>query len=210
MTGYAHFLIGTSVSIVTIAAVGHSISWQTAVIGLAVGCVAALLPDLDTEHSILKHAIYAHGRPKIVGRIKRRSSLIEIVFISILGGLEIIVRSVAYLIVMVPSLLLEHRAMTHYLITPLVIWVILAPLLALFHQPQFYGFIFFIGYLSHLLSDCLTYSGVQLFAPFSRRSIHLLPYKLRFTNSEGGSTGEKITLGIIGISSILLILWLTK
>jgi inner membrane protein len=54
----------------------------------------------------------------------------------------------------------KHRGMLHSLIVGLILSLVIA---AVNHWA---GFGFFVGYLSHLLIDCFTKSGVALFWPF--------------------------------------------
>lgn len=69
---------------------------------------------------------------------------------------------------------LRHRGITH----TLCLWglVSVAALIAL---PQPLALAISAGYASHLLSDCLTLSGLPLLMPLSHRMIHLLPRPLR-------------------------------
>jgi membrane-bound metal-dependent hydrolase YbcI (DUF457 family) len=48
------------------------------------------------------------------------------------------------------------------------------------HWPLPFAFAFSVGYLSHLLADTLTHSGVPLLGPLSQHRVHLLPGILRF------------------------------
>ena len=56
--------------------------------------------------------------------------------------------------------LTKHRGFLHSLIVGLLLSLIIASI------SQWAGFGFFVGYISHLLLDCLTKSGVKLFWPF--------------------------------------------
>lgn len=55
----------------------------------------------------------------------------------------------------------RHRGMLHSLIVGLLLSLIIASV------SQWAGFGFFVGYMSHLLLDCFTKSGIALFWPFS-------------------------------------------
>jgi len=56
----------------------------------------------------------------------------------------------------------RHRGVFHSLICGLALSIIIT----IFHR--WAGIGFFIGYLSHLLLDCLTRQGIKLFWPFSK------------------------------------------
>lgn len=60
----------------------------------------------------------------------------------------------------------KHRGFLHSIYFPLILGMILW-----FYVGFFYGFALFIGYLSHILSDALTVSGVNLLHPFSHLHI---------------------------------------
>jgi membrane-bound metal-dependent hydrolase YbcI (DUF457 family) len=68
---------------------------------------------------------------------------------------------------------LHHRGPLH---TPLVALVLSAILLLLVQIPPVLALVFFWGYISHLMADGLTMSGVPFLYPFSRRHHHLVPH----------------------------------
>jgi len=55
----------------------------------------------------------------------------------------------------------RHRGFLHSLVVGLLFSLIIASI------SQWAGFGFFVGYMSHLLLDCFTKSGIALFWPFS-------------------------------------------
>jgi inner membrane protein len=57
----------------------------------------------------------------------------------------------------------RHRGLFHSILAAIILSVVLW-----FALGSVYGFGIFIGYLSHLVSDGLTVSGVRIFQPFSK------------------------------------------
>ncbi len=180
MTGAGHLTIGLSVSVATLAIAGQHITLSQAVVALAIGGVASLIPDLDAPHSMLKSRILANGRPAIIRSASIRASIIEQLIITLGGMVEVVLRLFLYLLLAIPSFFLQHRAITHYLITPLVSWLLLSIIFWYFNQPQLFGLIFFVSYCSHILGDMCTYSGVAALKPFYSETLYLLPKKWRF------------------------------
>jgi inner membrane protein len=97
---------------------------------------------------------------------------------------------------------LGHRGAMHSLLALLIVSLIFSLPLAFFLDP-FAGVGFALGYLSHLLLDACTKSGVPLYWPDNKR-VHLLPKSLRFVT---GSTAEDtlfILLALIAAGFLLL------
>lgn len=75
---------------------------------------------------------------------------------------------------------LGHRGLTHWGITALGTGAIFALLFgALSTTLWWIGLAIGIGWLTHILGDCLTWRGAPLLAPFTNRPVRL-PYGLRF------------------------------
>lgn len=73
---------------------------------------------------------------------------------------------------------LKHRGLTHSLIA--IVAVAAASFQAL---PPIIGEVVAIGYLSHILADMLTVSGLPVFWPYKTDSYHLLPKRLCMTTN---------------------------
>jgi len=81
------------------------------------------------------------------------------------------------------SFFVSHRGITHTLLFSFVISCILALILyftGYFNKYWILVLVSWLAYISHLLGDSLTKSGVKWFYPFNNRSYHLLPKKLTF------------------------------
>ncbi len=97
---------------------------------------------------------------------------------------------------------LGHRGPMHSLLAVLVVAIAFGLPLALFID-AFAGFGLTLGYLSHLLLDACTRSGVPLYWPDSGR-VWLLPPGFRFTTGSAAEDGLFILLSFAA-SGLLLI-----
>lgn len=73
---------------------------------------------------------------------------------------------------------LKHRGITHTLIALVAVAAAAYMLLPLPYAVGAAG-----GYLSHLLADMMTVSGLPILWPYKRESLHLLPKRLRLTTN---------------------------
>ena len=83
----------------------------------------------------------------------------------------------------------EHRGWTHSLIGAVIFTVISIVIFWYFHAKLLYAFPFFVGYLSHLLSDSLNPTGVKWLWPFNERKLK--------SSIRTGSEGELIFHNLI-------------
>ncbi len=60
------------------------------------------------------------------------------------------------------NLIFGHRGFLHSIFMPLILLVVFY-----YFKILEYGLAFFIGYLSHLIADSLSYEGLKLFSPIS-------------------------------------------
>lgn len=180
MTGKGHLIIGLSTTVACVSVLHSSIEMPEAVASVIIGMIAALAPDLDAPHSMLKSRVLANGRPAFVRVASNRVSVIEQMILTFFGMIEMVIRMAIYLLATIPSLFLQHRAATHYFITPFLIWMGLAVVLFVTNQTQVYGLVFFLSYVSHILGDMCTKSGVPALKPFYTETLYALPKKLRF------------------------------
>ena len=79
-------------------------------------------------------------------------------------------------------------------------FVIASPVVVFLGAPE--GGYFLVGYLSHLMLDMMTKSGVPLLGPFTKKRFHLLPPFLRVKT--GGAIDHIIQFGT-GIIYVLLL-----
>ena len=184
---------------------------------LLVGVIGGLFPDLDAPESELLHApkklahrtgriaVSALGLPKIsllrllvYGLFWLPGALVG----GLVAGLSLAIRSVSH-----------HRGLTHELrglllftgilllftAGPLLLWRL--PTSAVLHITLLIGAVWMLGYLTHLLLDAATISGIPLLT--KRRMFHLLPRGRRIRT---GSWPD--TLLLRGVASIWLVVLL--
>jgi inner membrane protein len=84
----------------------------------------------------------------------------------------------------------KHRGLLHSLLFGLLLSLIIASV------SQWAGFGFFVGYVSHLLLDCLTKSGVALFWP--------LPFKIKGFVKSGGIV-EQVVFVFLLLGNIVIV-----
>lgn len=155
MTGRTHFAVGAAAGAVMAAVTDHPGWSDEAVIGTAV--IAAMLPDLDAEESLIHQFLLRNVDIKmrrfIIGALG--VGLILLTHYSngfLLAGLFLLLAAV-----------LPHRTITHSLLAlGMITWVtyLLAPELASAAA---------VGYLSHLVADSMTPHGVPWLWPSKRR-----------------------------------------
>lgn len=73
---------------------------------------------------------------------------------------------------------LKHRGITHTLLALVAVGA--AAMTAL---PPLFGVVVTVGYLSHLLSDMLTVSGLPVFWPYRDDNYHIIPKRLCITTN---------------------------
>ena len=148
MKGASHLLIGLGAAAVVqriYAPFGDS--WQALALAGAAAVVGALLPDVDSDESVIRQAT---GTARSGGCVGKLASL---GISAITGG---------------------HRVGTHTAVAWLVISAIAWAVGRVANLP-YIAIAFSVGYLSHLLADALTVEGVPLFWPLTKRRVCLLP-----------------------------------
>lgn len=94
----------------------------------------------------------------------------------------------------------EHRGFTHYGLTTLLV-IVAGGLLGWRLGHWDVGLAFGLGYLSHILADGLTLTGVPLLWP-RKKNVHLLPGPLRIRT--GGPVELLLFIGVTGVMIFLL------
>lgn len=216
MTGKGHLIIGVSTTVVCVSLLQGRLEAPEALAAVLIGMIASLAPDLDAPHSMLKSRVLANGRPAFIRVPSNRLSVIEQMVLTFFGMIEMAVRMALYLLASLPSMFLQHRAETHYFVTPMVIWIALSLVLFFTNQTQVYGIVFFVSYVSHILGDMCTKSGVPALKPFYSQTLYVLPKKLRFKTlkvvwSKGQyryvmSSQEQIIVGAVVCLAITIVL----
>jgi hypothetical protein len=146
--------------------------WVVPVAALVSG-VAAGLPDvLDSEQAAGRAPLgISWNGIKRDARRKRKSAS---------DGLLLIPRVILAVVVDIIAKATPHRGLTHWLSTWFVLSLLFWAAALWFHWPMALPLGFALGYISHLLADGLTFSGVPFFGPLLNDSLHLAPKPLRF------------------------------
>lgn len=164
------------------------------------GLVGSLLPDLDTDRSLLEAAPLA-----VLRRVRRRGWWpLWLTLAPVLLPAGALLALVNWLVM----LLTDHRGTTHGL-TALVLvtaggWALtgwaVGPALAIGLG---------LGYAGHLAADALTPAGIELAAPWSRRRWYLLPRPFRFSGAtwQAGCLAHLALLA--GLAAAGWLLWLS-
>ena len=96
---------------------------------------------------------------------------------------------------------LGHRGAFHSLATLLLVAIVIGLPLSLFLDP-FAGVGLVLGFVSHLLLDACTRSGIPLWWPSNQRT-HFLPYRLRITT---GSQVEDAIFFLLAVATVFFLL----
>ncbi len=147
---------------------------------LVFGALGGLWPDIDASDAKIGHIGIGRGPNKI-----KPFRIFTLIF----------------------STLFKHRGWVHSLLGLGVFTFLLSFILINFTEWDYVilPFCFALGYLSHLLSDSITYSGVPLFFPLYRKKIHVVPESLRIeTGSTVENTLEIVSLFFIGFTILYL------
>ncbi len=167
--------------------------------GALVSAVAALLPDIDEPESLISNSPNAirkqlgRGRQP-AARAARRS----------VGPLLRIANIITRALAMIVRLLAGgHRAATHVLFIAAALTVGASFLGNAIGFPSLWMW-FAAGYLSHLLLDMMTPSGLALFWPLSRADWHLLPRFMQVRTGGGGdgAVGMFLLLAAAGLFAL--------
>lgn len=183
MKGTSHAIIGANS--VWILALLPDFSWNPLL--LAVGAFGALLPDLDASDAKIKHLEVGYGKGKNRLAIKP-----------------------FYLPSWIISSIFKHRAVLHSLFTTIIVGFSGYYLVQYLNQwvsflnAEFW-LVLMLGYLSHLLADGLTKSGVPLLWPWSHK-FHLLPRSLCVKT---GSLPENL-ISVLALAGVVIFVLLAS
>ena len=159
-------------------------------LGMLIGVAAALLPDIDTPNNHLRSSLGVGSRQTTRALLNGRRK-------GLLRWLWDLLRWFVARLLDVVAWLLPHRGLTHWLITAVILTGIAAAVCRTQNLPDLIWQTFGIGYLSHLLADVCTESGVRLLAPFYSRTL-----TIPFLRVRTGTWSEQLFV------YFLLFLWL--
>lgn len=186
MMGSNHFVLGAAATAAYLIKTGHppansGVDFLGAVL---LGGVIALLPDIDSPNTKIRH-LFGVGSRQARRNLSQwpKRTLITNLFNLFRWLLAVILDGVAFV--------LPHRGPTHWLVVFISLVYGVYWLSESFNWPSWVWPAFAIGYASHLLADACTKSGVKLFAPFYNRAVGL---PIRFLRVRTGSWQENVTL----------------
>lgn len=203
MTWRGHAVIGGVLTFGLVADQSIITSFNDGVLVLAVGTVAALLPDIDSEGAYLPEKVWSNGTPITSRKVFKKGSFAQ----ALVGTVEMVVRGVLALLIKPIAYFARHRGVTHYPLTLFVIVTILLVAVDWLGVSPLYVYAFAVGYVSHIFADATTKSGVALLAPISYQSLYLLPKSLRICTAKGMSVGELVIVSTVVLAVVVSLLW---
>lgn len=141
--------------------------------GIILAALGSLFPDLDASESKIKNL-----------KLSKKKGLLSL--IKPFEALGFILHKT-----------LGHRGALHSLIGLVVFSYIVYLICSFFGEPLFFIY-FALGFLSHLLSDMLTKSGVEIFYPW-KRNFRLLPRAIAIRSSSFFDEALFVIFGLIFI-----------
>ncbi|SHE52951.1 LexA-binding, inner membrane-associated putative hydrolase [Seinonella peptonophila] len=160
MTGKTHLAIGLA-SGVAVAQLTNVNNWLDLVFTVAISGVAALVPDIDTESSKINRFFFAKVSNSVRIFALIAIGLLLIAYQRMVPAVPLWILLIGVFLII--SSLVPHRTLTHSLIACIfVAWV----LELAWSQYAIAGI---VGYLSHIIADMLTVSGVPFLWPWSQR-----------------------------------------
>jgi membrane-bound metal-dependent hydrolase YbcI (DUF457 family) len=188
-SGKTHMAIGVGVGLGLGALLPNELNllWKLGAT-VALTTIGALAPDLDIADNELEEMGRSEGRQaaRRIWRRRRRSSFIGDVILSVGGAIAWIVGEVISRLVEVVAWMIQrvttHRGLTHSLIAMILVAVASIYVSVFFTSTRntWWGIAFAAGWLSHLVADGLTFSGLRLLQPFSKARFWFAPRPLRF------------------------------
>lgn len=207
MTGTSHLITGTALGLAFIST-QHTTPMQ--VLGATLVCaIASLLPDIDAENSTIKVWVSGKGGTPLTDAIiskRDRNGAIGTLLYALFGGIEFVIRQLLEQIITLISNVVTHRGPTHYFATAAFFGVLITILGYVWFGSGLYGGAFFIGYVSHILGDMCTHSGVTAFKPFSSNIYYVLPNFLRFKTESFSILEGFVVLVVVGVSLVIIYL----
>jgi inner membrane protein len=181
MTGRSHALIGAMTGLTAVWFTDGVTRWPLVFLAVGVATIAALLPDLDGTDSTARTSI-GLGKEQIKREWRKRPSL------------SLIVRRLLSIPFNLFARFIPHRGPTHWVLTAVILWGLVAYAANLFNLPPVIWLAFGAGYLSHLIADALTVAGVPLLGPLSGRSIRFIPRPIALRT---GGLGESLFISFL-------------
>jgi membrane-bound metal-dependent hydrolase YbcI (DUF457 family) len=197
MRGRHHAICGAAVAAPALLYLTRG-SIGAVVVGVPIATLGAMLPDIDTRRFPLQGEVWrawkrlaktARSRGPLGMPFALAAILVGALMAGALGALSWLVRRVV-----------SHRGFTHTVFCTAIIGVAATWASLRLVGSWVPGVALAIGYASHLVTDAMTYRGVDAFEPLIPLTVHLLPPGLRFGN---GGAREGIAVFAIVVAAIL-------
>jgi inner membrane protein len=159
---------------------------------LLIGIVGGQFPDIDEPHSTIANS----GRA--VGRMLHQHGVMGFVVKVLFWIVNFIPQTIAWV---ANNFFGGHRGVVHSLLAMLVVSGLVGTATYYLLGTAFYGAMFGVAYLTHLVGDMLTRSGIKLLLPFSDHSFHLLPPGVRFKADSEWQNGLVQALAGVAIAA---------
>jgi membrane-bound metal-dependent hydrolase YbcI (DUF457 family) len=204
MTGMSHLTLGVAFSALGVMVFFpelESLVWAP----ICLGGVAALLPDIDAPNSLLQQTIFQSSRAPITDGMfskQQRHSVTGSLGYAMARIVELSLRSIIKVLFDALKVYVGHRGPTHTLLVWVVLSGIVSGIVWWIELSWAFALAFGIGYVSHILADATTRSGVKMLEPFSGQTVHLLPESLRIRT---GTPVEGLLVAVI-VAGILVVL----
>lgn len=156
MTGKTHLAVGLTSGLGLIY-LSENVSWLEVGLTLVLSGFAALLPDLDTEGSMINNFLFS--------KISKQARTFVLAVVGLLLILaQFFIQQIPFWVSLIGIFFIAvsfapHRGLTHSLLMTVYVWWVAdtaAPELAT---------AVVVGYASHLIADMLTVSGIPLLWP---------------------------------------------
>ena len=157
---------------------------------LLLGVVGGQFPDIDQPTSTIANS----GRA--VGRMMHQHGLLGFLVKVLFWIINFIPQTMAWI---ANNFFGGHRGVVHSLLAMLVVSGLVGTATYFLFGTAFYGTMFGVAYLTHLVADMFTRSGIKLLLPFSDHSFHLLPPGIRFKADSEWQNGLVQTLAMVAI-----------
>jgi membrane-bound metal-dependent hydrolase YbcI (DUF457 family) len=197
MRGRHHAICGAAVAAPALLYLTQG-SIGAVVVGVPIATLGAMLPDIDTRRFPLQGEVW-RGWKRLAKTARARGplgmpfALAAIIVGALMAGA---LSALSWLVRRVVS----HRGFTHTIFCTAIIGLVATWTSVRLVGSWVPGIALVIGYASHLITDAMTYRGVDVFEPLIPVTVHLLPPGLRFGN---GGVREGIAVFTIVVAAIL-------
>jgi len=170
-----------------------------AIAGIAFG---SLLPDIDEPNAMVSN-LPKKGRGVVNTALKKKGieGILRGLITVILLGLNLVTRAIAGGV----KTLVGHRGATHWVFSSVMVGILFAVAGFFFGYPEL-GLWIWLGYISHILLDAMTLSGVEMWQPFIDKKYHLLPQGFRVRTGNFVDAGMSLIFGMIAALLIYIAL----